>query len=193
MLNEEEIINYLKENLKEARFNHSIGVMNMAIKLAKLHDVDIVNAKFAGLLHDVAKNMTNFELISYSKENNIPLDELKLKSPGMLHAEVGANIAKNKFGANDEIVQAIKYHTLGSENMTDLDKIIYIADLIEEGRELEGLEPIREVAYRNLDEALVLALRYCIDNVKERGKDTHPQSRKALVAAEERTKDNNSN
>ena len=190
MLNEEEIINYLKKNLKEARFNHSIGVMNMAVKLAKLHDVDVVNAKFAGLLHDVAKNMTNFELISYSKENNIPLDELKLQSPGMLHAEVGADIAKKRFGANSEIVQAIKYHTLGSENMTDLDKIIYIADLIEEGRELEGLDPIREVAYKNLDEALVISLRYCIDNVKERGKDNHPQSERALVAAEERTKDN---
>jgi len=193
MLNEEEIIDYLKKNLKEARFTHSIGVMNMAIKLAKLHNVDAANAKFAGLLHDVAKNMTNFELISYSKENNIPLDELKLQSPGMLHAEVGADIAKKKFGANNEIVQAIKYHTLGSENMTDLDKIIYIADLIEEGRDLEGLDPIRKVAYRNLDEALVMSLRYCIDNVKERGKATHPQSKKALVAAEKRTKDKTSN
>jgi len=190
MLNEQEIIDYLKKNLKEARFIHSIGVMNMAVKLAKLHNVDVVNAKFAGLLHDVAKNMTNFELISYSKENNIPLDELKISSPGMLHAEVGADIAEKRFGANNEIVQAIKYHTLGSENMTDLDKIIYIADLIEEGRELEGLDPIREVAYKDLDEALVLSLKYCIDNVKERGKDTHPQSKKALVAAEKRTKDN---
>lgn len=190
MLNEQEIIDYLKKNLKEARFTHSIGVMNMAVKLAKLYNVDVVNAKFAGLLHDVAKNMTNFELISYSKENNISLDELKISSPGMLHAEVGADIAKKRFGANNEIVQAIKYHTLGSENMTDLDKIIYIADLIEEGRELEGLEPIREVAYKDLDEALVLSLKYCIDNVKQRGKDTHPQSKRALEAAEKRTKDN---
>jgi len=183
MLNEEKIIEYLKENLKEARFVHSIGVMDMAVKLAKIHSVDIINAKFAGLLHDVAKNMTNAELISYCNENGIALDSIKLESPGMLHADVGADIAKKKFLANDEIVQAIKYHTLANEEMADLDKIIYIADLIEEGRDLPGLEPIREVAYRDLDECLVLALTYCIENVEERGKTIHPQSRSALEAA----------
>jgi len=183
MLDEDKIINYLKKNLKESRYIHSIGVMNMAIKLAKLHGVDENNAKFAGLLHDVAKNMENSELINYCKDNNIFLDDIKLSSPGMLHAEVGADIAKKKFGANDEIAQAIEYHTLGNEDMADLDKIVYIAALIEEGRTLPGLEPIREEAYKNLDKALVLALDYCIENVKERGKIIHPQSKKALIAA----------
>lgn len=186
MLDENKIIEYLKENLKEPRFIHSLGVMNMAVKLAKMYSVDEKNAKFAGLLHDVAKNMSNSELINYCKENNIPLDEVKLSSPGMLHAEVGADIAKNRFGANDEIVQAIKYHTLASENMTDLDKIIYIADLIEEGRDLPGLDAIREIAYSDLDKGLVVALEYCIDNVKERGKTIHPQSQIALEKAKQR-------
>lgn len=188
MLDEDKIIDYLKVNLKESRFIHSIGVMNMAIKLAKIHGVDENNAKFAGLLHDVAKNMENSELIDYCKENNIPLDEVKLSSPGMLHAEVGADIAKKKFGANNEIVQAILYHTLANDVMEDLDKIIYIADLIEEGRDLPGLDPIREVAYKDLDRALVLALDYCIENVKERGKIIHIQSEKALEAAKARIK-----
>ena len=183
MLDEDKIIEYLKKNLKEARFIHSIGVMNMAVKLAKLHSVDENNAKFAGLLHDIAKNMTNNELINYCKENDIGLDDVKLSSPGMLHAEVGADMAKKMFGANEEIVQAINYHTLANENMADLDKIIYIADLIEEGRDLPGLEPIKETAYRDLDEALVLALTYCIENVKERGKIIHSQSENALKAA----------
>lgn len=186
MLDEDKIIEYLKLNLKESRFNHSIGVMNMAVKLAKIHGIDENNAKFAGLLHDVAKNMTNSALIDYCKDNGIELDEVKLSSPGMLHADVGADIAKKQFDANKDIVQAIKYHTLANDVMTDLDKIIYIADLIEEGRELDGLEPIREVAYRNLDDALVLALDYCIENVKERGKIIHPQSERALVAARNR-------
>ena len=186
MLDEGKIIEYLKENLKPPRFTHSLGVMNMAIKLAELHSVDINNAKFAGLLHDVAKNMENSELIDYCNNNNIELDEIKLASPGMLHAEVGADIARKKFGANDEIVQAIQYHTLASDNMTDLDKIIYIADLIEEGRVLPGLEPIREMAYKDLDKALVLSLEYCIDNVLERGKTIHPQSKNALEVAKEK-------
>jgi len=183
MLDEDKIIDYLKANLKEQRFVHSIGVMNMAIKLAKIYNVDENNAKFAGLLHDIAKNMGNTELINYCKDNKIALDEVKLASPGMLHAEVGADIAKNKFGANDEIVQAIEYHTLASEKMSDLDKIIYISDLIEEGIELPGLEPIREMAYKDLDRAFVLSLEYCIDNVKERGKTIHVQSQKALEVA----------
>ena len=183
MLDEEKIIEYLKLNLKEARFNHSIGVMNMAIKLAEIHSVDIISAKFAGLLHDVAKNMANEELIEYCEKNGIELDPVKLESPGMLHAEVGAHIAKNKFGASDDVVQAIEYHTLANEEMTSLDKIIYIADLIEEGRDLPGLDPIREVAYKDLDEAFVLALEYCIENVKERGKTIHSKSSKALEAA----------
>jgi len=193
MLNEEKIIEYLKENLKETRFTHSIGVMNMAVKLAELHSVDIINAKFAGLLHDIAKNMTNLELIRYCEENGILLDSVKLESPGMLHADVGADIAKKMFGANDDIVRAIQNHTLANENMTDLDKIIYIADLIEEGRDLPGLEPIREVAYKDLDKALVLSLTYCIENVKERGKTIHAQSYAALSAAIKRveTKENN--
>lgn len=183
MLDENKIVEYLKANLKESRFIHSIGVMNMAIKLAQIYSVDENNAKFAGLLHDVAKNMANSELINYCKDNGIALDEVKLASPGMLHAEVGADIAKKKFHANDEIAQAIKYHTLANEKMEDLDKIIYIADLIEEGRELPGLEPIREMAYKNLDKAFVLSLEYCIENVKERGKTIHIQSEKALEVA----------
>lgn len=189
MLDEEKIVEYLKANLKESRFTHSIGVMNMAVKLAKIHSVDENNAKFAGLLHDVAKNMANSELIDYCKNNNIPLDDVKMQSPGMLHAEVGADIAKNEFGANPEIVQAIKYHTLANEEMSDLDKIIYIADLIEEGRELPGLEPIRKMAYEDLDKALVLALEYCIENVKERGKVIHSQSENALISAKRRVEE----
>lgn len=186
MLNEDKIVEYLKKNLKESRFVHSIGVMKMAQKLAKIHGVDENNAKFAGLLHDIAKNMTNSELITYCKKNGILLDDVKMESPGMLHAEVGADIAKKIFGANAEIVQAINYHTLANETMSDLDKIIYIADLIEEGRELPGLEPIREMAYEDLDKTLVLALEYCIDNVKERGKTIHSQSEMALLAAKRR-------
>lgn len=189
MLNEDEIIKYLKANLKPARFTHSIGVMKKAIELAEIYSVDLLNAKFAGLLHDIAKNMTNEELISYCKRNNIDLDPLKLESPGMLHAEVGADLAKKKFNANDEIVQAICYHTLAHENMSDLDKILYISDLIEDGRDLEGLTPIRDMSKIDLDKTLVMSLEYCIENVKERGKSIHPQSKKALEAAKERTKD----
>lgn len=182
-LNEEKVIAYLKGRLKEERFEHCINVMKMAVKLAEMYQVDIYNAKFAGLLHDCAKNMKNEELINYCVEHKIPVDDVKRSSPGILHAEVGADIAKREFGVNQEIGQAILHHTLAHREMADLDKIIYIADLIEEGRTLPGLEEIREIVYRDLDEGYLAALKYCIENVAERGKPIHQQSLDALEAA----------
>lgn len=182
-LDEGKIREYLKARLKEERYEHCIGVMEMAVKLAQMYDADVYNAKFAGLLHDCAKNMKNEELLSYCSENNIPVDDIKRSSPGILHAEVGADIAKKEFGVNDEIKEAILYHTLANSKMTKLDKIVYIADLIEEGRNLPGLDSIRETVYHNLDEGYLAALKYCIENVAERGKPIHQQSLDALDAA----------
>lgn len=182
-MNEEKIKIILKDRLLEKRYIHSLNVMEMAIKLAKLNNVNVEDAKFAGLLHDCAKNYSGEDLINYCMKNNIEIDEIKISSPGMLHAEVGADIAKKEFGANDNIVEAIKNHTLANKVMTPLAKIVYVADLIEEGRDLEGLEEIREITYKNLHDGYVKSLQYCIDNVKERGKDVHPQSLEALEVA----------
>ncbi len=183
---ETEIIAFLKERLQEKRFKHSLGVMEMAQKLAKHYNVNEEEAQIAGLLHDCAKNMSNEELVKYCQDNGIEVDEIKLQSPGILHSDVGADIAKKKFNVSDEIVESIRFHTLANEKMTDLDKILYISDLIEEGRTLEGLEPIREMAFVNLDKALVMSLEYCMENVKQVGKNIHPQSIDALNAAKER-------
>ena len=183
---EEEIVTFLKGRLQEKRLKHSFGVMEMAEKLAIAHGVDAKNAKIAGLLHDCAKNMANEELIEYCKKNDIEIDSIKLSSPGILHADVGADIARKKFNANDEIVRSILFHTLANDDMTDLDKIIYLADLVEEGRELEGLEEIRAMAFVDLDKALVMGLEYCMECVKKVGKELHEQSINALKAAKNR-------
>ena len=183
---ETEIIEFLKARLQEKRLKHSFGVMEMAERLANKHNVNPEDARIAGLLHDCAKNMSNADLIDYCKKNNIDIDDIKLTSPGILHADVGADIAQKKFNVNDEIVQSILFHTLANENMTDLDKILYLADLVEEGRELEGIEEIREMAFIDLDKALVMGLEYCMENVKAVGKTLHEQSIKALKAARER-------
>ena len=164
-LEENYIIKTLKKRLNKKRLEHSINVMEMAIILAEKNNVDIENAKFAGLLHDCAKNMSNEDLIKYCDDHKIEIDELKRNSPGTLHAEVGADIAKNEFGANEEIVRAIKYHTLANKDMKTLDKILYVADLIELGRELEGVEEIREIALNDLNEGYYISLDYCIKNV----------------------------
>ncbi|MBE5812616.1 MAG: HD domain-containing protein [Clostridiales bacterium] len=182
-LNEENIKAILKSRLQEKRYIHSLNVMEMAVRLARLNNVNEEDAKFAGLLHDCAKNYTGEDLIAYCLENNIHIDDIKMTSPGMLHAEVGADIAEKEFCANERIVQAIKYHTLANSVMSKLDKILYVSDLIEEGRELEGVDEIRKIALDNLDKGYIESLKYCIDNVKERGKEIHPQSMEALEAA----------
>ena len=183
---ESEIVDFLKGRLQEKRFKHSLGVMNMAERLARKYNVDVKEAKIAGLLHDCAKNMSNQELIEYCKNNGIEIDDIKMQAPGILHADVGADIAKKKFNVSDEVKESILYHTLANETMTDLDKIIYISDLIEEGRDLEGLDKIREMAFIDLDKALVMALEYCMENVKQVGKNIHKQSIDALNAAKKR-------
>ncbi len=183
---ENEIIEFLKGRLQEKRFNHSLGVMDMAQRLARHYNIDENEAQIAGLLHDCAKNMSNEELIQYCKDNGIEIDEIKLQTPGILHADVGADIAKKKFNVSDEVEESIRFHTLANENMTELDKILYISDLIEDGRTLEGLDPIREMAFIDLDKALIMSLEYCMENVKQVGKNIHQQSIDALNAAKER-------
>ncbi len=183
---ENEIIDFLKGRLQEKRFKHSLGVMNMAERLAKRYNVDVEKARIAGLLHDCAKNMSNQELIEYCRNNSIEIDAVKMQSPGILHSDVGADIAKKKFNVSDDIYESILFHTLANETMSDLDKIIYISDLIEEGRELEGLDKIREMAFIDLDRALVMSLEYCMENVKQVGKNIHKQSIDALNAAKKR-------
>ena len=182
-MNEENIKAILKSRLQEKRYIHSLNVMEMAVRLAKINNVNEEDAKFAGLLHDCAKNYTGEDLINYCIENNIQIDDIKKTSPGMLHAEVGADIAEKEFGANKNIVEAIQKHTLAHSVMSKLDKIIYVSDLIEEGRELEGVDEIRKIALDDLDRGYIESLKYCIENVKERGKEIHPQSVDALEAA----------
>ena len=181
-----DIVDFLKERLQEKRLKHSFGVMEMAVKLAECHNVNVEEAEVAGLLHDCAKNMSNDELIEYCKKNGIEIDEVKLKSPGILHADVGADIAKKRFNVSDNVVQSILYHTLANDEMTSLDKIIYIADLVEEGRVLDGIDVIRDMAFVDLDKAMLMGLEYCMDNVKTIGKTVHEQSIRALKAAQKR-------
>ncbi len=127
------IKNWLKENLSTKRYSHSIGCGECAKKLAKLYNQDENKAYLAGLIHDLAKNLNDNEL------HNIIINEIKtgyneteLKNPKTYHAIVGAYLAKKIFEIDDnDIISAIRFHTLGKTDMTTFEKIIYIADKIE--------------------------------------------------------------
>ncbi len=161
----ENIIENLKNTLEEDRFNHSIGVMEMAVKLAEIHGVDVKKAELAGLLHDCAKNIPYDEMYKMCENYGIELDEVTMKQPGLVHAFLGAYIAKRDYGVDDEIYDAIYYHTVGKPDMGLLTKIIYISDSIEVNRDYDGVEDLRNLAYEDLDRALVMQIDNTIRSV----------------------------
>ena len=172
MENIEKIKKDLKQVLSERRYEHSIGVMNMAEELAKIYKVDMETAKIAGLLHDNAKEMTKEEMLKYVEENNIEITEFEKLNVPILHEKIGADIAKKKYGVSEQIAKAIEYHTTTSPKMDTLAKIIYVSDKVELTRKSEkfDIESERKLATINLDKAVLLIInnttKYLIDNNK---------------------------
>lgn len=148
----DEIKDYLRSNLKPARYGHVLGVVNTAIKLAETYGEDKEKAEIAALCHDVAKNMSNEELRKIIEDENIILSIDEENTKELWHSIIAPIIAKKVFEIKDEeILNAMRWHTTGKENMTNLEKIVYLADLIEPSRKFEGIDEIREVAYKDLD------------------------------------------
>lgn len=154
-----EDIEKLKEDLKivlsDSRYNHSISVMNMCEALASKYNVNVKKAKLVGLMHDMAKDMTKEEKIQYVKNNNIECSLIEEKIVEILHGKIAADICKKRYKFDEEMCTAIKYHTTGKENMTLLEKILFIADKIDETRNYEGVEDLRELAFEDLDKAIL--------------------------------------
>lgn len=157
----DEIKDYLKGNLKPSRYGHTLGVVNIAIKLAEVYDEDKFKAEIAALCHDVAKNMSIEEMIKIIEDENIILSVDEKNTQELWHSIIAPVIARNIFKIEDEeILSAMRWHTTGKENMTKLEKIIYLADLIEPTRTFEGVEEIRKAAYEDLDSAMMKALTH---------------------------------
>lgn len=154
-----EDIELLKEEIKgkltEKRFLHSLAVMDMCEKLAEKYNCDEKKAKLVGLVHDMAKEMTDEEMLNYIRKNNIPISETEKNIPQILHGKIAANLAKKKYDFDDEMCDAIKYHTTGKENMTILQKVLFVSDKIDETRKYEGVEELRKLAFEDLDEAII--------------------------------------
>ena len=174
------IDNDLKKELSEKRYKHSIGVMKKAEELAKIYKVDINKAKLVGLAHDIGKELSREEKIQYARENQIDIDDIELINVGLLHGKIGADICKKRYGFTYEMQEAIKYHTIGNENMTLFDKIIFIADKIEENRHYkinerqERLEQIRKIVHEDLDKALLAEIDMSLEYTIKKEELIHP-------------------
>ena len=161
--NLEKCKNWLKANLNDERYRHSLGTAECAKNLAKKYGLDEEKAYFCGLIHDCAKCLPKDELKQMIRACH-DLCEGEADNYKTLHAPAGAILAKKEFGVcDDEILSSIRWHTLGKEGMTDFEKIIFLADKIEqETRPSEWAEPIRKVL--DEDNGLNKALLICYGN-----------------------------
>lgn len=172
-----EIKKILSKRLTPKRYKHSIGVHDTALKLAKLYDVSEEKAAIAGLLHDYAKGLSYSEAIYYIKKYAIKIDEVIKEQIDLAHGFIGAELIKEELNIRDEeILEAIRYHTIGKEKMSKLEKIIYLSDFIEPNRFYLGVEELRTVALSDLDKATLLALNNTISYVINKNNLLHINS-----------------
>lgn len=165
--------------LKPKRMPHVLGTEREAVRLAERYGADVTKARIAALLHDCTKKLDMDEQLALCRQYAIPLDELEQKALKLLHSKTGAAIARDVFAADDEIYNAILYHTTGKPDMTLLEKIIYLADYIEPTRDFPGVETLRRTVYEDLDRGLLLGLTMTIDEMEEMGNPVHHMTRDA--------------
>ena len=159
--------------LKPKRMLHVLGTESEAVKLARMYGADETKARIAALLHDCTKKLEMEEQLALCKEYGIELDALEQKALKLLHSRTGAEIARRVFGADDEIYNAIRWHTTGRANMTKLEKILYLADYIEPSRDFDDVEPLRKVVYEDLDKGLLLGLQMTVEEMEAMGNPVH--------------------
>lgn len=163
----------LEKELKPDRFDHTLGVAYTAASMAFVHGADVEKALIAGFLHDCAKCMSHDEQIKICEKNNIDITDVERRNHSLLHAKVGMYLARTRYDVYDtEILNAIRWHTTGREDMSLLEKIIYIADFIEPNRKpLEGLPVIRKEAFEDIDRCLAHILHDSVIYLQTIGKE----------------------
>lgn len=158
----------LKKLLPRERFEHSLRVLNCALDLARRYNCDEEKASVAALLHDCGRYAEGRKLLSEAKKYKIKIGAIERIEPKLLHAELGKKIARKVFDVKDsDILNAIKKHTLGSEKMSLLDKIVFVADHAESGRRYKKVNFVRSAANKSLDLAIVLSTSSMIDSLNK--------------------------
>lgn len=177
MSRNEEFKTVLKERLTEKRYIHSLNVADSAKKLARIYGADEEMAYTAGLVHDCCKDVPAGLQLSYLLENKADMTEIEINTAKLYHAMSGRIFAQKEFGIDDEdMLNAIRYHTTGRKNMSLLEKIIFIADFISAERDYNGVEIMREKAERSLEEAIVEGLSFTIKDLIDAERLVHPDT-----------------
>ncbi len=170
----------MEKALDARRYEHTLGVEYTAAALAMCHGASIKNAQLAGLLHDCAKCLSDEKRLSLCEKHNISVNDIERRNPSLLHAKVGSFLAMEEYNVTDpDVIHAILNHTTGRPGMSLLEKIVFVADYIEPGRnKAVNLDEIRKLAFANLDMAMIRILEDTLQYLEECGGDIDPMTRK---------------
>jgi len=170
----------LQKVLTPKRYLHTIGVAYLSASLAMCHGISHRDALVAGLLHDCAKNLPEDDMLQHCLTMNLPLSEHEKRIPELIHAAYGAYLAKKEYKIiQEDILLAIRNHTLGRPQMSKLEQIVYLADYLEPERmqpTIPSLDELRSIAFQNLDKATYLVSENSIRYFESTGKDTDPMT-----------------
>lgn len=185
-LNYQQAEEMVRKELSHKRYTHTVNVKNMAVALAKKYGADPEKAALAAILHDSVKERSKAELLRILDENAIMAKDAKNSPPPVWHGPCAAILAKTEWGIeDDEICDAIWCHTTGRPGMTKMDKILYISDMISAERDYPEVEELRALAQKDLDEAVLTAVRYNVRWIRQVGKPVDPMSLKTLEYLEQ--------
>lgn len=165
--------------LKPKRMPHVLGTEQEAVRLVRRYGGDETQARIAALLHDCTKKLDMAQQLALCQKYGIMLDELEQRALKLLHSKTGAAIARDVFGVEDAVYDAILYHTTGKPDMTRLEKIIYLADYIEPTRDFPGVDELRKTVYEDMDKGLLMGLTMTIQEMEEMGNPVHHLTRDA--------------
>ena len=147
----EEMRALLQQSLKPKRYEHSVRVYETALKMAEHYHADVKKVAVAALLHDCGRQVPKETSVAKAKDLGLPIDPVEEAQPILLHAKLGVYFAVRKYGISPddtEVLDAIRYHSTGKADMSETAKIVFLADLIEPGRDFEGVEALREASFQ---------------------------------------------
>ncbi|MGN1433800.1 MAG: bis(5'-nucleosyl)-tetraphosphatase (symmetrical) YqeK [Ruminococcus sp.] len=165
----------IKSMMSENRYNHCINVSKEAVKLAKRYGGDEEKAAIAGILHDITKEMPKEEQLQIMLDSGIILDDIQKNAPKLWHGISGSVYIKNHLDIDDEdILNAICYHTTGRAGMSLLEKIIFVADFTSEERTYKGVATMRKKSRKSLEDAMLYGFKFTFSDLSSRELAIHP-------------------
>ena len=170
----------VEKRVSPKRMAHILGCERMAAKMAEQYGIDDYTVRAAAILHDCTKALSEKEQLTLCEKWNIMFDYGEGDFAQLIHADTGAEAARREFRMPDDIVDAIRTHTTGDANMTDLQKVLYVADMCEESRTWPGVEDLRNLALTDLDGAVTSAMERTAAFIREQGREPYYKTLDAL-------------